>query len=81
MFSQVLNNRETQIDLFQICENLKIPEAKSLLEATKSPNISNLLKERTNQVLALGAFGLPWITLEQFNSDNNEVRKLFLNLS
>uniref|UniRef100_A0A1I8BUV2 DSBA domain-containing protein n=1 Tax=Meloidogyne hapla TaxID=6305 RepID=A0A1I8BUV2_MELHA len=49
----------------KICKNLNISEVKDLLEATQSSKISNLLKERTNEVLKLGAFGLPWITLKR----------------
>ncbi|KAL7079991.1 hypothetical protein ACQ4LE_000324 [Meloidogyne hapla] len=49
----------------EICKNLNISEVKDLLEATQSSKISNLLKERTNEVLKLGAFGLPWITLKR----------------
>ena len=60
-------------NFFQICKKLNIPEEKNLLEATQSTDISNLLKERTNEVLKLGAFGLPWITLKRNMSGNEEV--------
>uniref|UniRef100_A0A915LG93 DSBA-like thioredoxin domain-containing protein n=1 Tax=Meloidogyne javanica TaxID=6303 RepID=A0A915LG93_MELJA len=59
--------------IIEICNKLNIPEEKNLLEATQSTDASNLLKERTNEVLKLGAFGLPWITLKRNISGNEEI--------
>nr|CAD2129360.1 unnamed protein product [Meloidogyne enterolobii] len=59
--------------IIEICKKLNIPEEKNLLEATQSTDASNLLKERTNEVLKLGAFGLPWITLKRNISGNEEI--------
>ena len=63
---------DSQITFFQICRNLDIPGTKNLLEAIEVSNISNLLKERTNEVLALGAFGLPWLTLKRNTLEDEE---------
>ncbi|KAE9547519.1 hypothetical protein FO519_009271 [Halicephalobus sp. NKZ332] len=52
-------------DVEKVGLRIKLPEIGKILEFSQTPEIKDLLKERTNEALESGAFGAPWIILKQ----------------
>lgn len=51
--------------VLEVADKLKIPNYQKLLEESKGEAIKNLYKERTDEVMKTGAFGIPWLILKQ----------------
>jgi hypothetical protein len=62
----------------KICEKLQIPQSQQLIESCNSAEVKSLLKERTEEAMATGAFGLPWIVLKREGQKvSSEMRKSY----
>ena len=49
----------------EVADQLKIPNYQKLLEESRGDKIKDLFKKRTDEAMKTGAFGIPWLILEQ----------------
>jgi len=51
--------------LREVCQEVELPNYEKLLELSTSQPVKEKLKESTDEAIASGAFGLPWIILKR----------------
>jgi len=60
--------------LREVCQKVELPNYEKLLELSTSQPVKEKLKESTDEAIASGAFGLPWIILKR---DGEQDVKIF----
>ena len=54
----------------KVCEKLKIPNADNLIAEIGTQKTKDILKKNTEEALASGAFGAPWIIVKREGKDD-----------
>jgi len=49
----------------EVCDKLRLPEYEKMIKESTSEDIKSLYKQRTEEAIGSGAFGVPWILLSR----------------
>uniref|UniRef100_A0A914DVL9 DSBA-like thioredoxin domain-containing protein n=1 Tax=Acrobeloides nanus TaxID=290746 RepID=A0A914DVL9_9BILA len=55
----------------EVCDKLKIANSDKLISEINSQKVKDLLKKNTEEALAYGAFGAPWIVLKREGKEDS----------